>query len=48
MGADEANHGVFFYNLLMGWIKDDLDALSRKISAVAHDFKMPVQNNLIN
>jgi len=48
MGADEASHGAFFYNLLIESYKGDLDALSRKISAVAQDFKMPVQNNLLN
>ena len=48
MGADEASHGTFFYNLLIESFKGDLDLLSRKISAVANDFKMPVQNNLIN
>jgi rubrerythrin len=48
MGGDEASHGRFFYDLLIKSHKGDLDALSRKISAVANDFKMPVQNNLIN
>ena len=48
MGADEASHGKFFYELLIKSHQGDLDALSRKISAVANDFKMPVQNNLIN
>jgi rubrerythrin len=48
MGADEASHGAFFYNLLIKCHKGDLDALSRKISAVANDFRMPVQSNLIN
>ena len=48
MGADEASHGKFFYELLIKSHKGDLDALSRKISSVANDFKMPVQNNLIN
>ncbi len=48
MGADEASHGSFFYDLLIKSFKGDLDALSRKISAVANDFKMPVQNNLLN
>jgi hypothetical protein len=48
MGADEASHGAFFYDLLIESHKGDLDALARKVSAVAHDFKMPVQNNLIN
>src|SRR5947208_15345267 len=48
MGADEASHGAFFYDLLIKNNKGDLDALARKISAVANDFKMPVQNNLIN
>src|SRR5438876_2695933 len=46
MGADEASHGKFFYELLIKSHKGDLDALARKISAVANDFKMPVQNNL--
>jgi hypothetical protein len=48
MGADEASHGAFFYDLLIKSFKGDLDALSRKISAVAGDFRMPVQNNLLN
>ena len=48
MGADEASHGAFFYDLLIRGFKGDLDALARKVSAVANDFKMPVQNNLIN
>jgi len=48
MGADEASHGAFFYDLLIKCHKGDLDALSQKISAVANDFKMPVQNNLTN
>jgi hypothetical protein len=48
MGADEASHGRFFYDLLIKCHKGDLDALSRRISAVAQDFRMPVQNNLLN
>jgi hypothetical protein len=48
MGADEASHGAFFYDLLIKSFKGNLDALSRKISAVAGDFRMPVQNNLLN
>ncbi len=48
MGADEASHGAFFYELLIKCNKGDLDALSRKISSVANDFKMPVQSNLLN
>jgi hypothetical protein len=48
MGADEASHGAFFYDLLVETCRGDLDALSRKISAVAQDFKMPVQANLLN
>lgn len=48
MGADEASHGTFFYNLLTESFRGDLDALSRRVSAVAQDFKMPVQNNLLN
>lgn len=48
MGADEASHGRFFYDLLIKGHHGDLDALSRKVSAVAQDFKMPVQNNLLN
>lgn len=48
MGADEASHGAFFYELLTKSFKGDLDALARKVSAVANDFKMPVQNNLLN
>jgi hypothetical protein len=48
MAADEASHGMFFYNLLIESFRGDLDALGRKISVVANDFKMPVQNNLLN
>jgi rubrerythrin len=48
MGADEASHGRFFYDLLIESFKGDLDALAKKISVVAQDFKMPVQNNLLN
>lgn len=48
MGADEASHGAFFYDLLIKHHKGDLDALARRVTAVANDFKMPVQNNLTN
>jgi len=48
MGADEASHGAFFYDLLIKSNKGDLDKLARKISAVANQFKMPVQSNLTN
>jgi hypothetical protein len=48
MGADEASHGAFFYDLLTKSFSGDLDALARKVSAVAADFRMPVQNNLLN
>jgi hypothetical protein len=48
MGADEASHGAFFYNLLIKAHKGDLDKLARTVSAVSNDFKMPVQSNLIN
>ena len=48
MGADEASHGTFFYDLLIRCNKGDLDALAKKVSAVAADFKMPVQSNLLN
>ena len=48
MAADEASHGKFFYDLLIRSNRGDLDALSRKISGVASDFKMPVQSNLLN
>jgi hypothetical protein len=48
MSADEASHGTCFYNLLIESLRGDLDALSRRVSAVAQDFKMPVQNNLLN
>ncbi len=48
MGADEASHGAFFYDLLIKCHKGDLDALARKVSAVSNDFKMPVQSNLLN
>jgi hypothetical protein len=48
MGADEASHGAFFYDLLIKCHKGDLDALCKRISAVANDFRMPVQSNLTN
>ena len=48
MGGDEASHGKFFYDLLIEHFRGDLDALAKKISAVSQDFKMPVQNNLLN
>src|SRR3954466_15825989 len=48
MGADEASHGKFFYDLLLKCNHGDLDKLARKVSAVSNDFKMPVQSNLIN
>ena len=48
MGADEASHGAFFYDLLIKCHKGDLDALAKRISVVANDFKMPVQSNLTN
>ena len=48
MGADEASHGAFFYDLLIKGFKGDLGALAKKVSAVANQFKMPVQNNLLN
>ena len=48
MGADEASHSAFFYDLLIQSHHGDLDALSRKVSAVSQDFKMPVQMNLLN
>lgn len=48
MGADEASHGAFFYDVLLKGNRGDLDVLARKISAVAHDFKMPVQSGLQN
>jgi rubrerythrin len=48
MGADEASHGAFFYELLIKCNKGNLDALAKKISAVANEFKMPVQSNLTN
>jgi hypothetical protein len=48
MGADEASHGAFFYNLLIKAHKGNLDALAKTVSAVTNDFKMPVQSNLIN
>jgi hypothetical protein len=48
MGADEASHGAFFYDLLIKCNKGDLDRLARKVSSVANDFKMPVQSNLLN
>jgi hypothetical protein len=48
MGADEASHGRFFYDILIKSHAGDMDALAKKVSAVANDFKMPVQNNLLN
>jgi hypothetical protein len=48
MGADEASHGAFFYDLLIKCNKGDLDVLAKKVSRVANDFKMPVQSNLLN
>lgn len=48
MGADEASHGAFFYDMLTESFKGDLDALARKVSVVSQDFKMPVQMNLLN
>jgi len=48
MGADEASHAAFFYNILVESFKGDLDLLARKVTAVAQEFKMPVQNNLLN
>ena len=48
MAADEASHGAFFYDLLIKCFQGNLDALSRKITAVANDFRMPVQSNLTN
>ena len=48
MGADEASHGAFFYDLLTKAFKGDLDELAKKVTAVANDFRMPVQNNLLN
>jgi hypothetical protein len=47
MAADEASHGAFFYDLLLH-PGNDLDALARTISAVAREFKMPVQHSLLN
>ena len=48
MGADEASHGAFFYDLLTRAFKGDLDELAKKVTRVANDFRMPVQNNLLN
>ena len=48
MGADEASHGAFFYDLLTKAFKGDLDELAKKVTSVANDFRMPVQNNLLN
>jgi hypothetical protein len=48
MGADEASHATFFYDLLVRSHAGDLDALARRVSAVAQDFKMPVQSSLLN
>ena len=46
MAGDEASHGRFFYDLVIRSHLGDLDAVTRTISIVANDFKMPVQNNL--
>ena len=48
MGADEASHGTFFYDLLIKHNKGDLDLLAKKVSTVANEFRMPVQSNLLN
>jgi len=48
MGADEASHAAFFYDLLVRSHAGDLDALARRVSKVSNDFKMPVQSNLRN
>jgi len=48
MGADEASHSAFFYDLLLEGFKGNLDALTRRVTAVANQFKMPVQSNLTN
>lgn len=48
MGADEASHGAFFYDLLIKCHKGDLDALARRVTKVSNEFKMPVQSNLTN
>jgi hypothetical protein len=46
MAADEASHGAFFYDLLF-YPGNDLDALARSVRAVASEFRMPVQRNLL-
>jgi hypothetical protein len=48
MANDEASHAKFFYDLLLQCHRGDLDALSRKVSSVVRDFRMPVQANLTN
>jgi acyl-[acyl-carrier-protein] desaturase len=48
MANDEASHAKFFYDLLVGCHRGDLGALSKKVGAVARDFRMPVQANLTN
>jgi len=48
MGADEASHSAFFYDLLIEGFQGNLDALTRRVTAVASQFKMPVQSNLTN
>jgi acyl-[acyl-carrier-protein] desaturase len=46
MAADEASHAAFFYDLLLH-PRNDLDALAAVVGAVAREFKMPVQRNLL-
>jgi hypothetical protein len=46
MAGDEARHARFFYDLLTRAHAADLDALAARVTAVAHDFRMPLQANL--
>jgi Fatty acid desaturase len=46
MAADEASHAAFFYDLLLH-PDNDLDVLAAVVRAVAREFRMPVQRNLL-
>jgi hypothetical protein len=48
MAGDEASHAKFFYDVLLQCYQGDLGALSQKVSEVAREFRMPVQDNLTN
>jgi acyl-[acyl-carrier-protein] desaturase len=46
MAGDEARHARFFYDLLTRVHAADLTALAARVTAVARDFRMPLQANL--